>query len=230
MDLSSIPLAFFAGILSLLSPCVLPVIPAVAGSAMQASRLGLIFLAIGISATFALSGSILTFILLNLNISPDILRYISAGLMLVMAVIMLVPRLNDKFSYYLSLLVGKIPNSNVQGNGIMIQLLVGMSLGFIWLPCVGPTLGTAIALASTGQSMIFAFFVMLAFGFGSAIPLVFIGYASGLQLKKIGNSMVYAKYILAIALLVLSLMIFTGFDRVLERLALDWLPDWITQL
>lgn len=230
MDLSSIPLAFFAGILSLLSPCVLPMIPAVASSAMQASRTGLILLALGISVTFAVAGSLITFILLSLGISPDILRYFSAGLMLVMGVVLLIPMLNDRLSYWLSLLVTRLPGTNVQGSGTGFQLLVGMSLGLVWLPCVGPTLGTAIALASTGQSMLLAFFVMLSFGLGCALPLVAIGYASGLQLKKISNSAKYGKYILAIALILLSVMILTGFDKTLEILALNWLPDWVTSI
>lgn len=230
MDLSSIPLAFFAGILSLLSPCVLPMIPAVASSAMQASRTGLILLALGISVTFAVAGSLITFILLSLGISPDILRYFSAGLMLVMGVVLLIPMLNDRLSYWLSLLVTRLPGTNVQGSGTGFQLLVGMSLGLVWLPCVGPTLGTAIALASTGQSMLLAFFVMLSFGLGCALPLVAIGYASGLQLKKISNSAKYGKYILAIALILLSVMILTGFDKTLEIWDLNWLPDWVTSI
>ncbi|WP_084976862.1 cytochrome c biogenesis CcdA family protein [Plesiomonas shigelloides] len=230
MDLSSIPLAFFAGILSLLSPCVLPMIPAVASSAMQASRTGLILLALGISVTFAVAGSLITFILLSLGISPDILRYFSAGLMLVMGVVLLIPMLNDRLSYWLSLLVTRLPGTNVQGSGTRFQLLVGMSLGLVWLPCVGPTLGTAIALASTGQNMLLAFFVMLSFGLGCALPLVAIGYASGLQLKKISNSAKYGKYILAIALILLSVMILTGFDKTLEIWALNWLPDWVTSI
>ncbi|EON88131.1 MAG: cytochrome c biogenesis CcdA family protein [Plesiomonas shigelloides] len=230
MDLSSIPLAFFAGILSLLSPCVLPMIPAVASSAMQASRTGLILLALGISVTFAVAGSLITFILLSLGISPDILRYFSAGLMLVMGVVLLIPMLNDRLSYWLSLLVTRLPGTNVQGSGTGFQLLVGMSLGLVWLPCVGPTLGTAIALASTGQNMLLAFFVMLSFGLGCALPLVAIGYASGLQLKKISNSAKYGKYILAIALILLSVMILTGFDKTLEIWALNWLPDWVTSI
>ncbi|MFU1708931.1 hypothetical protein, partial [Aeromonas hydrophila] len=75
-----------------------------------------------------------------------------------------------------------------------------------------------------------AFFVMLSFGLGCALPLVGIGYASGVQLKKIGNSARYGKYILAIALILLSAMIFTGFDKILEIWAINWLPDWVTSI
>ncbi|MGL4734695.1 MAG: cytochrome c biogenesis CcdA family protein [Enterovibrio sp.] len=230
MDISALPLAFLAGILSLLSPCVLPMIPAVASSAMQASRNGLILLALGISVTFAVAGSVITFILLSLGISPDILRYFSAALMLLMGIVLLTPALSDRIAFYLSRQISRMPGVNVQGSGAAFQLLVGMSLGLVWLPCVGPTLGTAIALASTGQNMVMAFFVMLAFGLGCAIPLVGIGYTSGLQLKKLSNSAKYGKYILAIALLLLSGMILTGFDKELEIWALDWLPDWVTSI
>ncbi|WP_204787427.1 hypothetical protein, partial [Aeromonas hydrophila] len=88
-----------------------------ASSAMQASRTGLILLAVGISVTFAVAGSLITFILLSLGISPDILRYFSASLMLLMGIVLLTPALNDRMSYWLSLLVSRMPGGNVQGSG-----------------------------------------------------------------------------------------------------------------
>lgn len=230
MSFSSIPLAFIAGLLSLLSPCILPFIPAVAASSMQTSKQGILILAAGISLSFALAGTVLTFILLSMNLSPDLMRTFSALLMLVMAGALLIPEMGDQLSFWLSRLTSKFPAIPEFDKGLGMQFLVGASLGLIWLPCVGPTLGTAIALASTGQSIPMAFIVMLAFGLGTALPLVAIGYASGQQLDKLKLSGKIGKQILGIALLVLALMIFTGLDKALERLALDILPDWVTSI
>ncbi len=230
MEFTAIPLALLAGVLSLLSPCVLPMVPAVAASAMQSSRLGLLMLAAGISLSFALAGTVLTFALLSLGISPDVMRYFSAGLLLVMGIVLLVPVLSDKMAFWLSRLTSQLPGQNVQGNGVAMQFVVGASLGLIWLPCVGPTLGTAIALASTGQSMPMAFVVMLTFGLGAALPLVFVGHLSGKQLAKLRLSGQFTKYLLGSALLLIALMIFTGFDKVLEIWAIEWLPDWVTSI
>ncbi len=172
METFAIPLAFLAGLLSLLSPCVLPMIPLVASSAVRSSRKGIFMLALGLSLSFALAGTILTFALISLGLSPEVLRYFSASLLLFIAVAVLVPSVGDWLSTRLSLLTSRLPGQNVAGDGVMTQFAVGASLGLVWLPCVGPTLGAAIALASTGQSMGSAFLVMLSFGVGTAIPLV----------------------------------------------------------
>jgi cytochrome c biogenesis protein CcdA len=230
MEWSAIPLAFIAGILSLISPCVLPMLPAVTASAMQASRAGLWALTLGIMLAFALAGTVLTFVLLSLGLSPDILRQFSVVILLLMALVLLLPALNDRLAWGLSRLTCRFAHSPIEGQSVAAQALIGLSLGLVWLPCVGPTLGTAIALASTGQHMGMAFLVMLSFGAGTALPLVWIGYHSGIKLAKLRTSAVIGKKLLGVTLLVLGLLILTGFDRVLEAWALELLPDWVTSI
>ncbi|WP_267880196.1 cytochrome c biogenesis protein CcdA [Shewanella marina] len=84
MELTAIPLAFIAGLLSILSPCVLPMLPAVTAASMNSNRAGLLSLALGLSLSFALAGTVLTFVLLSLGISTEWLRYFSITLMILM--------------------------------------------------------------------------------------------------------------------------------------------------
>ncbi|MBW8192129.1 cytochrome c biogenesis CcdA family protein [Neiella marina] len=230
MEVTAIPLAFFAGLLSLLSPCVLPMIPAVTASSMQASKIGVIALALGISVAFALAGTVLTFALLSFGLSTELLRHFSVGLMLVMGTVLLIPALNQRLSYWLSLLVGRFGQTQITGSGSGAQFVIGASLGLVWLPCVGPTLGTAIALASTGDSLVMAFLVMLSFGIGTAIPLVLIGYFSGLKVNRLKGASSWGKNLLGVTLILLAVVILTDFDRHLEMLAIEILPDWITSI
>lgn len=230
MEVTAIPLAFMAGILSLISPCVLPMIPAVSASAMQSSKWGLITLSLGISLAFALAGTVLTFLLLNLGISTEWLRYFSVTLLLLMGLTLVVPKLSDWLSYWLSRFTSHAGNIQVEGNSSGMQFVIGASLGLVWLPCVGPTLGTAIALASTGQNMAMAFIVMMSFGIGTAIPLVLLGYFSGKKLAAIRGIGKFGKYILGFTLILLALVIITGLDRILETWALAILPDWVTSI
>ncbi|NTS78371.1 sulfite exporter TauE/SafE family protein [Catenovulum sp. SM1970] len=230
MGFTAIPLALMAGILSLISPCVLPMIPAVSASAMQSSKWGLVTLALGISLAFALAGTVLTFVLLNSGISTEWLRHFSVALLLFMGLSLVIPKLSDWLAFQLSKLTSKAGNVQVEGSSAGMQFVIGTSLGLVWLPCVGPTLGTAIALASTGESMAMAFVVMMAFGIGTAIPLVLIGYYSGKRLATIRNVGQFGKYILGGTLILLALVIITGLDRVLETWALEILPDWVTSI
>lgn len=230
MEFSSIPLAFVAGILSLISPCVLPMLPAVAASSMNASKWGLLTLVVGISASFALAGTVITFILLSLGISTEWIRYLSVVLLATMGVVLIVPAISQKLALVLSKFSASFSNVNVQGDSVLTQGLVGLSLGLIWLPCVGPTLGAAIALASTGQNVLMAFFVMLSFGFGTAIPLVLAGHFSGKKLAKLKQTAFVGKYFLGATLILLALMIATNTDRMLEAWALEIIPDWVSSI
>ena len=233
MEFTAIPLALIAGVLSLLSPCVLPMIPAVTASAMRASKVGVWFLAAGLAFTFALGGSLLTYLLLSAGLSPDIMRSVAAVFMLAMGLVLVVGWLNQQFSTLLSRLTSRVPAGGQVADSSdrpAFQFVIGGSLGLVWLPCVGPTLGAAIALASTGQNMLMSFSVMLAFGLGTALPLVGLGYAAGARLNTLRASGKVGRLLLGYALLLIALMIFTGFDKVMELWAIEYLPDWVTTL
>lgn len=233
MEFTAIPLALLAGLLSLLSPCVLPMIPAVTASAMRASRTGVWFLAAGLALTFAIGGSLLTYLLLSAGLGPEIMRTFAAYFMLAMGLVLSVDWLNQQFSMLLSRLTSRLPSGGQVTENTdhpAFQFVVGGSLGLVWLPCVGPTLGAAIALASTGQSMLISFTVMLAFGLGTALPLVAIGYSAGVKLSKLRNSGKFGRKLLGYALLLIALMIFSGFDKVLELWAIEFLPDWVSSI
>ncbi|WP_330926601.1 cytochrome c biogenesis CcdA family protein [Candidatus Sororendozoicomonas aggregata] len=221
----AIPLAFLAGILSLLSPCVLPMLPVVAGASGNTNRKGVFMMAAGLAIAFALAGTLLTYALISLGLSPEILRYVSVGLMLGIAITLLSPALSNQLTVGLSRLLSRVPQRNIEGSSLGAQFLVGVSLGLVWLPCVGPTLGTAIALASTGQHLLMAFIVMLSFGIGTAIPLLLIGKIVKQGLGKWLASGRRAKLVMAYSLIVLAIVIATGFDRQLEAWASQILPN-----
>jgi cytochrome c-type biogenesis protein len=106
-------------------------------------------------------------------------------------------------------------------------------LGLVWLPCVGPTLGAAIALASMGQDMGMAFVVMLVFGIGTAGVLLMAAMLSGKVLNRwrpgLLNNAGRGKVVPG-SLLLLGGMVFSGMDKVLEEFALGILPEWALTL
>jgi cytochrome c biogenesis protein CcdA len=214
LDLAAIPLALMAGVFGVLSPCVWPLVPVVTSSAAAGGRSGPVYLAAGLSLSFALAGTVLTWFLVSTGLDPEFFRYLAASLLVFLAAVLLLPRLGDWAA---------------RG-----QFGVGALLGFVWLPCVGPTLGAAIALASLGQSMVLAFVVMLAYGIGTAGVLLAAGLLSGQLLKKWHPGVMASgragKKILGWSLLVLGLLVITGTDKYLERMAVGLLPTWIFTL
>ncbi len=111
---------------------------------------------------------------------------------------------------------------------------MGSLLGFVWLPCVGPTLGAAIGLASMGQAMPLAFATMVAYGLGTASMLLAVGLASRELLlrarPRIDGPVLWAKRGLGLTMGALGLLVLTGFDKRLEAWGVGWLPDWTVAL
>ncbi len=235
MELMSLPLALLAGMLSILSPCIWPLVPVVMSSAATSGRTGPWFLALGLSTSFAVAGTGLTFLLINVGLNPDAFRYVAAILLVALGLTLVVRKLSDVVTFQLSRLSGML-NLSPGGQGATAsgQFGVGALLGLVWLPCVGPTLGAAIALASMGQDMGMAFAVMFVFGIGTTSVILAAGLLSGHLLSRwrpgIMENASRAKVVLGWLLLLLGLMVLTGVDKMLEAWALQVLPDWATSL
>lgn len=235
LELAAIPLAFLAGVVGILSPCVWPLVPVVMTSATTGGRSGPFFMALGLASAFALAGTVLTLLLLNLGLDPVAYRNFAAVLLILVALMLLFPRLGNWVSAQLSRLTGRFSGGNRSaGTSGAGQFLMGALLGLVWLPCVGPTLGAAIALASVGQQIPMAFLVMFVFGLGTASALLVAAYVSGRLLDRwrgdIMTSADRGKKLLGGLLLILGIMVLTGMDKVLEAFALGILPDWVLSL
>ncbi|MFW1952313.1 cytochrome c biogenesis CcdA family protein [Acinetobacter beijerinckii] len=230
LEMAAIPLAFIAGVLGVLSPCVWPLIPIVMGSAAGKSKFGPYALALGLSISFAVAGTLLSFILVNTGLDPELFRYFAAILLIFTAILLIYHRFGEWVSVKLSMFTSRFsPQDNGQ-DGWLGQFNLGLLLGLVWLPCVGPTLGAAIALASMGQQMSLAFMIMLSFGLGTALVLLVAGMLSAKVLKKVKpdslQNAVKVKKFLGWIILTLGLLVLTGLDKQLEIMVLGLLPDW----
>lgn len=236
LELTAIPLALLAGVAGVLSPCVWPLVPVVTSSAAMSGRSGPFYLAAGLSVSFALAGTVLSWLLVSTGMDPELFRYLAAVLLVGVALILLFPALGDRVTFWMSsFTAGKGPAPGMEGQASAPgQFGVGALLGLVWLPCVGPTLGAAIALASMGQSLPLAFIVMLAYGVGTAGVLLAAGLLSGKLLARWRPRVMAGgktgKKILGWTLLALGFLVLTGGDKVLEAWAVGWLPAWMFRL
>lgn len=147
----TIVLALLAGVLSTLSPCVLPLIPMVLGAAMGEHRLGPVALATGLAISFVAIGLFIATIGYSMGLEAGNLRTIGAAILIAIGVTLLVPSLQTQ----LAVVAGPVSgwaDSRLGGfatTGLGGQLGLGLLLGVVWSPCVGPTLGAASMLASS---------------------------------------------------------------------------------
>lgn len=228
---------FLAGTLSILSPCILPLLPIVLGAAASKHRYGPLALAAGLTVSFTAVGLFVATIGFAIGLDGEIIRQGGGVLLAAVGLVLLVP----VFSARLATAAGPASNwieSRLggvgDGDGLVPQFAMGLVLGAVWSPCVGPTLGAASLLAAQGQSLGQVGLVMLLFGLGAALPLAIIGLASREVLMKWRARMLAAgsmgKMLLGGFLLFVGLLVATGMDKVLEAWLVELSPEWLTRL
>jgi cytochrome c-type biogenesis protein len=227
-------LGLLAGALSTLSPCVLPLVPVLVAAAVNAHRWGAVALGIGLALSFTIVGIFLATLGVTLGLDPEAFRVAGATMLAVFGLILLVPKLQDLFAHATSMLSnsGNQLLARMTFDGLTGQFFVGILLGVVWSPCVGPTLGAASTLASQGKNLGQIGLLMLIFGVGAAAPLVLLGSLSRAGMVKVRGRLLrvgkYGKQVFGLVMLALGVVIATGVDKSLEGWILDRTPDWLT--
>jgi cytochrome c biogenesis protein CcdA len=232
----SILFAFLAGVLSTLSPCVLPLLPLVLSAAVSEHRWGPAALVAGLALSYVAVGLFVATIGFSLGLDTGVFRNIGALLLLAIGMVLLVPRLQTQLAIAGGPVGGWADRSfgGFATHGLRGQFAVGLLLGAVWSPCVGPTLGAASVLAAQGKNLGQVAAVMIVFGIGAALPLLVLGLASREAmirwrsgLLRIGQG---GKAILGVLLVVIGVLILTGLDKDLETFLVNVSPMWLTRL
>ncbi|MEI7712460.1 MAG: cytochrome c biogenesis CcdA family protein [Rhodospirillales bacterium] len=236
MGVETIGLGFLAGMLSTLSPCVLPLLPLVMGGALAAHRFGMMALTFGMVVSFVSVGLFVATVGFSIGLDGDVFRTVTAVLLAVLGVALLSDAVQQRFAAATSGF-GNAANrlaDRFAPNGVAGQFAIGLMLGAIWSPCVGPTLGAASLLAAQGQNLGAAAITMGAFGLGAAIPPIAIGSMSRELLKRWRGQMMGAgkagKRLFGAGAVIVSVLILTGSDRKLEAFLVGVSPAWLTDL
>lgn len=229
-------LAFVAGVVSTLSPCVLPLLPLVIGSAAAAHRFGPLALASGLAGTFVAVGLFVATIGFSIGLDGDALRMGAAVLMIIMGAALILPSLQLRLATAAGP-ANRWAGATIAGlspSGLSGQFAVGILLGIAWSPCVGPTLGAATLLASEGKDLTQVALTMLCFGLGAATPLVAVGLLSRELVLKLRAHTLAAgrslKAALGVAFVLIGAAIVSGTDRKIEAALVEASPQWLTDL
>ncbi len=171
-------MAVGAGVASVLSPCVLPVIPIIMAGAERKDRLRPLIVVIGLSLTFMAMGAISS---LFGTFLVGKTRYIeiAGALVIVLMGLMVLFDLSVFKRFY------KLSNIRVKEEGRFGALILGMSLGVIWVPCVGPFLSTTLTMVGTSGQLSVGILLLGLYSLGLAIPMLMVGYSSQLLQNKI---------------------------------------------
>ncbi len=227
---------YLAGLLTLINPCVLPVLPIILASAMQAGRYGPLAIAAGMCISFVSLGMLIAVFGHSIGLDDQTLAQIGAVMMMLFGLVLLVPQLNTAFATATTSFSSRADSNLAQMpiTQLKTHFMGGVLLGAVWSPCVGPTLGGAISLASQGENLLWAFFIMLSFGLGISTVIVALGYGTQEAIRRrqlsMGGLANRAKPIMGFIFLLVGLMIFFKVHHLIEAWLITVLPYWFQDL
>lgn len=229
--------AFLAGIVTILSPCILPILPVILATSVTdtSSKKKPYGIVVGFILSFTFFTLFLSSIVKLLGIPADSLRNFSVIVIALFGFSLVVPKFQLMMESLFARLANFMPASPSDGpnsvgkTGFGGGVLIGLSLGLLWTPCVGPILASVISLAITGTVTTDAFFITLAYSLGTAIPMYLV-IISGRSLFTrvpwlLGNTGKIQK-VFGLVMILTSLMIYLGIDRTFQTYILTKLPQY----
>lgn len=228
--------SFIAGLLTTLSPCVLPVLPFLMGSALRKNRNAPAYMIAGLAFSFVLVGFVLSRFGTVLGLDGEQIRQGSALILILTSFFFLSKRLqtlvSEKLTAFANAGSAASQNWKLDEKSSWDSAVLGGLLGVIWSPCAGPTLGVAVSLASQEGAAFEALKIMVIYAMGAALPMLLIAYGLRSFFQKHQGKIVglaeNSKFYFGGILLLAGIVIFFGLDKTLEAHLLTHLPEsWV---
>jgi cytochrome c biogenesis protein CcdA/thiol-disulfide isomerase/thioredoxin len=222
--------AFLSGIVTVLSPCILPILPLLLSAGIGKGAYRPYGVIIGLICSFTFFTLSLTALVQATGISPDLLRYISLGLIIFFGLTLLFPSFAlffDTITAPLVRLGNRLQGTGNTEGGFISGLILGSALGLVWAPCAGPILATITTLVATGSVTANTIIITLAYSCGTALPMFLFIHGGNALVQSISNITPYTQIIRQIfgALMIIgALAIGFHFDVVLQQMAVRYFP------
>lgn len=234
--MTTLLLALLAGVLSVLSPCVLPLLPLVLGASASEGRFGPVILTAGMTLSFVTIGMFVALVGFAIGLDQGFFRVLAALMLVAVGAVLVIPVLQGRLAVAAGPVSGWVDNrfGKFSAVGYGGQFATGILLGAVWSPCVGPTLGAASLLAAQGTDLLQVTATMTFFGIGAALPLLLLGTLSREMLMRWRSRMLATgqtlKTALGLLLITVGTLILSGFDKVFEATLVELSPQWLTAL
>ncbi|MEK7558708.1 MAG: cytochrome c biogenesis protein DipZ [Patescibacteria group bacterium] len=221
--------AFLAGVVTILSPCILPVLPIILSSSVDTTGkrrpLGVV---VGFVLSFTFFTLFLSIIVRLSGIPAESLRFVSIFILIIFGLSLFVPKIQALMEKMFSNLSRFAPSGQTK-HGFFGGLIIGLSLGLLWTPCVGPILASVISLAITGTVTFQAFIITLSYSLGTSIPMFIIMIGGQNILRRVPwiltNSAKIQKAF-GVVMIITAIGIFFNLDRKFQTFILNTFPNY----
>src|SRR3990172_3042262 len=220
--------AFLAGVVTILSPCILPILPVVLSSSLTGGKKRPLGVVAGFIISFTFFTLFLSLIVKSLGIPADFLRSFSIIVIALFGIGLLLPNFQALLERLFTTFSRFSPKLN-QNSGFSGGLLIGASVGLVWTPCVGPILASIISLAITGTVSGQAALITFFYSFGTAIPMLAIVFGGRNLLNKVPwllRNTAKIQKVFVVLMILIALAIFFNFDRKFQTYILDKFPNY----
>lgn len=220
--------AFLAGIVTILSPCILPILPIILSGTVTQGRLRPWGIIIGFIFSFTFFTLSLSVLVKATGVSADVVRLFAIIVVIGFGVVLLFPKLQQWVEVFFSKIPGLLPKQK-ERSGFLGGILLGLSLGLLWTPCVGPILASVIALALTGTVNQAALWITLSYATGTAIPMLVITYGGrGLltRLPWLSANTARIQQGFGVIMIIIGIVISFNLDRQFQAYILRVFPQY----
>jgi len=220
--------AFVSGLITILAPCIWPLLPIVLGSATSGGVRKSLGITIGICLSFAIFTLSISYLVKLLGFDPNVLRLFAVIMIGFLGLSLVVPGISARLEILVSKFSSRL-GAGVNHNGFWGGLVTGISLGAIWSPCAGPilaTIATAATTATVGWQTVLITVVYIA---GVGIPLFFFTWAGNwifTKTKLVSPYLGKIQQAFGIIIILLAILIYTNYDKVIEIKLLDAFPAY----
>lgn len=228
-----LPIAFVSGILTVFSPCVLPILPIILSSGLDGNKRRVQGVIVGLVISFTLASLLLASIVSLLGLSADFIRELAVFLLVIFGLSLLIPKLWEVVQAHIEK-HWKLKLVKSNNSGFVGGLVTGFSLGVVWSPCIGPLVAAVASLAAVGSWSLDSALIVFVYALGTAVPLYAIAFggaslSSRLGVFKTNNQQL--RQVFGLIILATAMFIYTGADRTLQAWTLDNLPEsWTLQV
>jgi len=222
--------SFLAGFITILAPCIWPLLPIVFSASSGGGRRKSLGITLGVMTSFTIFTLFISYIVKIFPIDPNGLRLVATVIIALLGLSLLVPSLGARFEVFINTLLGPLQTCFKKGgSGLGAGLITGFSLGLVWAPCAGPILATIATLSATQSVNLKVVAITLSYVLGLGIPLfIFSSFSAALfvKMRKVNKYTGRIQQAFGLIMIITAVLIYTNYAQVIQARVLNFFPGY----